>query len=241
MKINRRDLEQALLLSSLRQFEDVPPEDKIDHVFSERFENWVSRIGKKSETAVWRCWRSPIKRAAIIAVMIVLLLGLIACTPPVRKALVKFFMKDSGESYEITFESEAAATVPHEIRRYRVPQYEPEGYFLVYREGTIAGVEFLWINEEGGTFGYSQSPIPEDGTDSSWIGIDSTDVERETATIDGYKVEIVYNDDQYIAIWTDDLYLYMIDLVGYNIDPINAVTAMIESIVEVATVEPLGQ
>jgi hypothetical protein len=240
LRIEKEHLEQALFLSSLRQFEDIPPEDEIDHSFSEHFENWIQRISHKSEKVVWRCWRSPIKRIAIIAVIIALLLGMIACTPAIRNALVDFFMKDTGESYEITFDPEVAATAPHSIEQYRVPSYEPEGYMLVYRNGSSASVDLLWINEMGGTLGYSQSFIPEDTTNGSWIGIDSTGMERSTEVICGYRVELLYNEMQYVAVWTDNQYIYTIDFVNYNIDPKEMVASMIASIIEVSTVEPMG-
>lgn len=240
LKIERSLLEKALLISSLRQFEDVPLEAEINHSFSEEFENWIQKISKKSKKAVWRYWRSPIKRAAIIAIVIGLLLGMIACTPPVRKALIDFFMEDSGESYGITFDPEVAATAPHSIEQYRVPQHEPEGYTLVYREASVAAVNYLWINEIGGTLGYGQLFIPEDATSGSWIHMDSTDMERSVDIICGYRVELIYNDSQYIAVWTDNLYIYTIDFVNYNVDPKETVTSMIASIVDVSTIEPLG-
>ena len=240
MRIEKEHLEQALLLSSLRQLEDVPPEDEIDHRFSDQFENWILQISHKSENVVWRCWRSPIKRIAIIAVIIALILGMIACTPAIRNAVIDFFMKDTGESYEITFDPEVAATAPHCIEQYRVPQFEPEGHMLVHREGSSAGVYLLWINEMGGTLGYSQLFIPEDATSSSWIGIDSTDMEKSSEVICGYRVELIYNEMQYVAVWTDNQYIYTIDFVNYNVDPKEMIAAMITSVVDVATVEPLG-
>ena len=82
--------------------------------------------------------------------------------------------------------------------------------------------------------------IPEDVTSSSWIGVDSTDMERSTEVICGYCVELIYNDSQYIAVWTDNLYIYTIDFVNYNVDPRETVTSMIASIVDVSTIEPLG-
>lgn len=240
MKIERRHLEQALLIASLRQFEDVPPEAEIHHNFSEHFQKRIAKISKKSENAAWRYWRSPLKRAVIIAILVVLLLGMIACTPVVQNALIAFFLEDSGEAYGITFDPEAAATAPRSIEQYRVPQYEPEGYVLVYREGSEVSVDFLWINESGGTMGYSQSFIPQNAANSSWIGIDSTDMERSTENLNGYKVELIYNSEQYIAVWTDNLYIYTIDFVSYSVDPLETVTNMMASIVDVPSVEPLG-
>jgi hypothetical protein len=111
---------------------------------------------------------------------------------------------------------------------------------LVYRNGSSASVDLLWINEMGGTLGYSQLFIPEDVTSSSWIGIDSTGMERNTEVICGYRVELIYNEMQYVAVWTDNQYIYTIDFVNYNIDPKEMVASMIASIIEVSTVEPMG-
>jgi hypothetical protein len=45
---------------------------------------------------------------------------------------------------------------------------------------------------------------------------------------------------QYVAVWTDNQYIYTIDFVNYNIDPKEMVASMIASIIEVSTVEPMG-
>lgn len=110
----------------------------------------------------------------------------------------------------------------------------------MHREASAAGVYLLWISEVGGTLGYSQLFIPEDVTSSSWIGVDSTDMERSTEVICGYRVELIYNEMQYVAVWTDNQYIYTIDFVSYNIDPKEMVADMIASIVDASTIEPLG-
>jgi hypothetical protein len=82
--------------------------------------------------------------------------------------------------------------------------------------------------------------IPEDVTSSSWIGVDSTDMERSTEVICGYCVELIYNEMQYVAVWTDNQYIYTIDFVNYNIDPKEMVASLIASVADVPTIEPLG-
>lgn len=64
-------------------------------------------------------------------------------------------------------------------------------------------------------------------------------MERTAENINGYKVELIYNSEQYIAVWTDNLCLYTINFVSYSVDPLETVKNMIASIVDVPSVEPL--
>jgi hypothetical protein len=45
---------------------------------------------------------------------------------------------------------------------------------------------------------------------------------------------------QYVAVWTDNQYIYTIDFVNYNIDPKEMVASLIASVADVPTIEPLG-
>lgn len=64
-------------------------------------------------------------------------------------------------------------------------------------------------------------------------------MERSTENINGYRVELIYSTEQYIAVWTDNSYIYTIDFVNYSVDPLETVKNMIASIVDVPSVEPL--
>ena len=46
----------------------------------------------------------------------------------------------------------------------------------------------------------------------NWIGIDAEDVNRTTQIIGDFLVEIVWYDESYCLYWTDNAYIYSLEL-----------------------------
>lgn len=244
MRVNRKELGDVLLLVSLYEFRDIPPENSIDHSFSSAFQEKILKISHKSESAVWRFWQAPVKRAIIIALLVAIMLTTIACaTPAIRDALIDFFFteSESGESYAITFDPEQAANAPHEIEEYWIPSYEPPNSTLIMQEASEAGVVYVWMDDKNGIITYSQMPIPENANETNWIGIDAEDVLRESKEINGYRVETVSNQElnQYTAIWTDNRYIYRVEVSCEDSNPENVLVSIMESLVKTNTADPV--
>jgi hypothetical protein len=243
LKINRQDLREALLISVLEEFSDIPAENEIDYSFSPRFQARIKEISRKSEKAAWRFWHSSKRRLILVAVIVVLLAALAACAVPVIKQLyVDYFLVDNGESFGITFDPEQAATAPKKIETYWIPDYCPEGYSLISRIGTAAGVDCCWMNTLQEYVVYNQYVIPADYDNSTWITIDAEDVERSAEIINGYKVEVVesLSNHYLVAFWTDNLYLYAVEVSCFNSNKLDTVKSVMESLRVVDKVEPIG-
>ena len=92
LKINRVQLGEALLLVTLDQFQGIPAEAEIEHTFSQSFQEKNRSITRRSENVAWRFWQTPVKRAALIAILIMVMLVTVACaTPAIRNAIINFF------------------------------------------------------------------------------------------------------------------------------------------------------
>lgn len=236
MKIDRVQLGELLLSTSLYQYSNVPAEEEIDHSFRESFCERMRAVAKKSESPVWRVWQAPLKRAILLAVLVALMLAAIACAvPAVRKAMIAYFIVDHGESYGITFDPVAAANAPRVVEEYYAPTYAPEGYELLIEDYSVHGVEYVWVNEADEYIAYDQKSIPEDATSDTWFRINAEETERTTKLINGYLVEIITSEgrQQYQAIWTDNRYLYMVDISIFEGDQEPILLAIMSSIVEV--------
>lgn len=237
MKIDRAQLGEVLLDISLYEFCNVPPENAIDHTFSRKFQEGIRKINKKSESLTWRVWQAPLKRAILIAVLVVLMLATIACaTPAVREAIIDFFMVNDGESFGITFDPNDAANAPRTIEKYWAPACEPKNYSLALKKGNDAGLTFVWTNGNGEYISYAQSLIQENATTETWIGIDAEGTNRTSKIINGYWVEIISSeaDQQFVAVWTDNEYIYTVDISGT--DPEGILESIMVSLVEVDAV-----
>lgn len=243
MKINRQDLREALLISVLDEFSDIPAENEIDYSFSPRFQARIKEISRKSEKAAWRFWHSSKRRLILVAVIVVLLAALAACAVPVIKQLyVDYFLVDNGESFGITFDPEQAANAPSTIEEYWIPNYCPDGHTLISQISAPSTVNCFWMNDSGEYVGYSQTIIPANTSNSTWIGIDAEDVERSTETINGYKVELIASpqENHLVAVWTNNLYFFKVEVSCANLHRLDVVKAIMGSLTVVDKVEPIG-
>ena len=239
MKINRAQLEEALLMITLDQFESVPAEAEIQHTFSQRFQEEIQRITKKSESTAWRVWQTPVKRAVLIAILIMVMLVTVACAvPAIRNAIIDFFIVEDKTAYGITFHPYDAANVPCTIENIYVPTLEPEGYTRVLKECDDSKVEYAWINEYDEYVYYRQALVCQDATDSTWVSIDAEGTNRTTKNTNGYLVEIISNEaaHQYVAVWTDNRYIYRVDISVMGSNQETILTAIMDSMVETETI-----
>ena len=242
MRVNRKELGDVLLLVSQYEFREVPPENSIDHSFSSAFQKKILKLSHKSERAAWRLWQAPLKRTIIIALFVAIMLTTIACaTPAIRDAIIDFFFarSESGESYAITFDPEQAANAPHKIEEYWFPSYEPPNSTLIMQKASEAGVVYIWMDDENGVITYSQMPIPENVNETNWIGINAEDVVRSSKEISGYQVEIVSNQElnQYTAIWTDNRYIYRVEVSSEDSNPEDILIPILESLERVKLID----
>lgn len=240
MKIDGTQLGEVLLKITLDQFQRVPDEAEIDYKFSPSFQNNIRGISRKSEHITWRIWQAPMKRLILIAVLVTVMLALIACaTPAIRGAIIDFFVIEAETSYGITFDPDAAVNAPHAIENIYIPNFEPEGYTCILKDANTSGVECIWISDDNEYIDYQQYVIQENATSSTWTGIDAEGTSRTTKIINGYLVEIINGeaDHQYVATWTDNRYIYVVDISVIDSDPEPIVEAIMNSLTEVETIE----
>ena len=240
MKINRIQLGEALLTITLDQFQSVPAEAEIEHTFSQKFQERIRDINKKSKSTPWRVWQMPVKRVVLIAILIMAMLVTVACaTPAIRNAIIEFFFVENEADYGITFDPDKAANAPHRIENFYIPTFDPEGYTLTLNKLDSSGVEYIWINDSDEYIYYRQSIIHQDTTDSTWISIDAETTQHRTEHINGYLVEIISNEAecQYVAVWTDNQYIYKVDISVFDANPGLILEAVMNSLTEVETID----
>lgn len=216
LSYNINAIKKALVECALEQYETVPAEDDIQHAFSRKFEKWAQRLIKKTKTTGFKAENyfrfRKVKMAIIIAALIAALSATAMAIPALREAILDFFLNNRGESYGITFDPEQAASAPDEIQQYNVPQYIPDGYEMIMEDKSVAAVVVAWMNDKDELISFTQRLIHKEADESNWIGVSSEGVTRSSIIVDGYKVEIVQDEFVYTAIWTDNKYLYLIEL-----------------------------
>lgn len=205
-------LHQALLDSVLAEYAHIPEETQIDYTFSQRFEKWAKKLIAETDRLTKHRLSKAAKLIIIVAAIIALLAACAVAIPAIRKGLVDFFLTEKVDHYGVTFNPDQAAYAPRSVEEYRVPKYVPEGFFSVLDEKSVAGVDLAWMNDAEDIITYHQTILRQDATKDDWIGFSSEGVERSSAIICGYKVEILQDVDMYTVVWTDNEYFYFMEI-----------------------------
>lgn len=204
--------EQAVVDSILAEYKDLPGEDELNENTSFDFQHWSIKLIKKTRNPYWYYVNTTVKKVILIAIIFSMLTMTAMAVPSIREAIIDFFFHHHGERYGITFDPQEAASAPDEIETAFFPEVLPEGYEVIVKNRTIASVYGIWSNDKEERIYYSQYPLLDDATSDTWIGIDAEDVTRSSRVIGEYLVEFVWYDESYGMFWTDNAYVYSLEL-----------------------------
>lgn len=204
--------EQAVIDSILAEYKDLPDEDMLSENASIGFQHWSIRLINKTRSSCWYYVNTTVKKVILIAILFGLLTMTAMAVPSIREAVIDFFFHNHGERYGITFDPVEAATAPMQIEIVQFPTVLPEGYTLAEHNITSAMVHGIWADGEGSIICYLQYRLHENATSDTWIGIDAEDVSKTTHIIGEYLVEIVTSQEAYALYWTDNAYVYSLEL-----------------------------
>lgn len=204
--------EQAVVDSILAEYKDLPDEDELKENSSFAFQHWSIKLIKKTRNPYWYYVNTTVKKVILIAIILSMMTMTAMAVPSIREAIIDFFFHNHGERYGITFDPIEVATAPKQIEIAQLPTVLPEGYTMVAHNITPAMVHGIWVNDEGEVISYIQNRLHENATSDTWIGIDAEDVSRTTCILGEYLVEMVTNRESYALHWTDNAYVYTLEL-----------------------------
>lgn len=204
--------EQAVIDSILVEYQNVPEETELEVDFSTRFHIWSQRLIQKTRNPYWYYVNTTAKKIILVAVILSMLTMTALAVPAIREAIIDFFFHNHGERYGITFNPSEAAAAPEKIEVAYFPSFIPSGYESQRNSCTPTSVYCFWANQSSELIYYSQDTIQTEATIDTWIGIDAEDVTRTTQIIGDYLVEIVWYKESYCLYWTDNAYVYSLEL-----------------------------
>ena len=204
--------QQAVIDSILAEYKDLPSEDVLNEKASFDFQHWSIKLIKKTRNPYWYYVNTTVKKVILSAIIFSMLTMTAMAVPSIREAIIDFFFHNHGERYGITFDPQEAASAPDEIETAFFPVFLPEGYDVIVKNNTIASVYGIWVNDEDQKIYYSHYTLLDDATSDTWIGIDAEDVTRSSRVIGEYLVEFVWYDESYGLFWTDNAYVYSLEL-----------------------------
>lgn len=204
--------EQAVVDSILAEYTDLPDEDELNENASFVFQHWSIKLIKKTRNPYWYYVNTTVKKVILIAIIFSMLTVTAMAVPSIREAIIDFFFHNHGERYGITFDPIEAEKAPDEIEVAYSPVHLPDAYWLKDQITTAHFRYTVWVNDKGERICFSQDIIQTNATADSWIGIDAEDVTRTTQIIGEFLVEIVWYDESCCLYWTDNAYVYSLEL-----------------------------
>lgn len=203
--------QRALVDSVLKEYTDIPDNKNIPDTFSDHFKQWIkacrkkNRVGKLSAGTV-------VKRILIAAIIAVLLAGAAMAIPAVREAVIDFFFHEDDIQIGITFDPEQAATAPEEILEPYMVTYVPDAFMLAVEVEEKEVAFCWWTNNLDQLIIFTQNPMPDYPDLGHWLGVDAEDSTRRTVLMGDYLVEIIDAEDNYKLVWTNNEYLFTLEL-----------------------------
>ena len=203
--------QRALVDSVLKEYADILDNKNIPDTFSDDFKQWIetcrkkNRVGKLSAGTV-------VKRILIAAILAALLAGAAMAIPAIREAVIDFFFHEDDVQIGITFDPEQAATAPQEIVKPYTVTYVPDAFMLSVEVEEKEVAFYWWTNNLDQWITFTQSPMPDYPENGNWWSTDAEDIARRTVLMGDYLVEIIETQDNYKLVWTNNEYLFTLEL-----------------------------
>ena len=208
---NLTPFQKALLDSVLMEYEDVM--EACEPVnFSEQFLSKSKKLVKQTRGALSFGVKRGLRIALIAALIAALLAGCAMALPPVREAIIEFFLQIKDDRSAITFDTEEAATAPLSIETIYSVSFIPSGYELEVNDCAQNQINTWWTNEHDQWISYYQFTIPNDATEENWFMLELPTKGNEKRIIGDYLVEIIRSEGFYHLIWTNNEYVFVLEL-----------------------------
>lgn len=208
------NLKLALRDALMREYawtSEIDPAE-LNHQFSPEFETKMREHidFDRNERRYVHIGHRRIRRALLVAVVAVMLLGLVACAVVLTKPSVTWneTQNDTSGTLDITFDVEypEGTEIPTEFEP--VKPKKPWGYKIVKElQHANLGYEITYNDSKGNTIYYLQWAV-----ENSSFGLDNEDAEFYEVTINGHKGYAYSKLGNNALTWSDGIYLY--DIIG---------------------------
>lgn len=202
--------QRALVDSVLKEYADIPNNEDLPDTYSDDFKAWFETFARNRGRRLRV--GTVVKRILIAAIIAVLLACAAMAIPAIREAVIDFFFHEDEIQIGITFDPEQAATAPDEIETAYTITYIPDAFVLMM-EGYERGSSYVWlVNGDDQWITFTQSPMPDYPEVGHWWGYDVEESQRRTVLMGDYLVEIIDSEEYYKLVWTNNEYVFMLEL-----------------------------
>ena len=203
--------QQALLDSVSKDYAHIPSNDALEDPFSERFKVWAKIHIQSGYVKRLRAAR-VVKRVLIAAAILLLLAATAMAIPAVRTAILNLFFQENEERIAITFDPEQAANAQDTIQVSYTISSLPENYMFIMENVGISVVFQHWETSGGERIFFNQQLLQDELTADNWWGYNAAKHERNTILLGDYQVEKIETTEDYKLVWTNNEYLFTLEL-----------------------------
>ena len=198
MKHNQYDdiLREGLIRYKQLEFANVPPEDEINHIFSEKFNKAKTKLLRSIDRPLWKYTNTVAKRAAVILVCLVLAAASLLTVDAVRKKVVDFIYEIFDTHTLIEYKVEQNL----KIEKYYMLPNVPAAFSQISKVINQTTTLFFFESESNQTIAFTQTT--KDGIQR---------LNSENSQI----VETIINNTPCIVVQQQNIYIYYWEFDGY--------------------------
>ncbi|MDD2261914.1 MAG: DUF4367 domain-containing protein [Clostridia bacterium] len=206
MKEIKYTLRDAFIEAEKIRLSQIPPDSEIIWTPSEKFELKMKKLIKSSRRGYWHFINTSLKRAAIIVVAILVLLGFSMSIKAIREPVVQFIITIYEKYTNIFFGNDTELDLPRTIEQKYIITAIPEGYTFLSMEEISLNRKLIWRNKDNEEIIFNQGILY-----NANMTIDTEDASYEYVMVGTYKAIYLTKWNMQIIIWENGIYKFSIN------------------------------
>lgn len=219
MAMTRTQLNQVFREALMSEFADIPCEEQISFVFSEKFEQKMKKLIVRQKKSYWKYVNTAKKRVAIAVISLLSVLMMAMSNEEVRASMLQWCENVYQEYIHYYFEGGTTRVIEHEYQLTMIPEGFEKVYELKDQETIVSGYE-----NASGDYIQLEQYVTEDFE----TYIDNEKGKWSTVTIGDKEVKLCEHIDLMAAMWIEDGY-YMF-LVYHGCDDVEIIKEIVENV-----------
>ncbi len=196
-------IKKALMLYEERELSKIPPDEEIDHVFSEKYQKAKKRLLKKVGRPYYYLLNTAAKKAAVLIICFILACSSLLSVNAIREKIVDFFYKIYSTYTEIISEDNTAQKSEAIKTFYTIP-FVPEGYSLFINDINEFRAYYMWTKYQDQIISFEQ------GCNDSLPNLNSENGQVVEKVINEVSCLCITQAHAYIYYWEDDYYKFIL-------------------------------
>lgn len=202
----RYTLRDAFIEAEKIRLSQIPSNSEINWIPSAKFEKKVQKLIKHSKRDYWYLINTSFKRAAIIVLALIMLLGFSMSIKATREPIIQFIIETYEKFTNIFFgNDDTDLDIPRTIENKYTITVIPEGYTLEFIEEVPMNRKLIWRNKDNEEIIFNQGVLY-----NANMTIDNEDVTLKYVMLGTNTAIYVTKFNAQTLFWHTDRYKFQI-------------------------------